>query len=78
MSLLIKLPHGKKVTKGYRLIDGSKIHTSSALLMQLVQTCSESPLVVEPPADFLHLHPSTQKIESRKVWAAESRMHTLF
>ncbi|KAF9541997.1 Sister chromatid cohesion protein 2 [Mortierella hygrophila] len=67
LSLLIKLPHGKKVIKGYRLIDGSKIHTSSALLMQLVQTCSESPLVVEPPADFLHLHPSTQKIESRKL-----------
>ncbi|KAF9156205.1 Sister chromatid cohesion protein 2 [Linnemannia schmuckeri] len=68
LSLLIKLPHGKKVTKGYRLIDGSKIHTSSALLMQLVQTCSESPLVVEPPADLLHLHPSTQKIEFRKLW----------
>ncbi|OAQ23723.1 hypothetical protein K457DRAFT_142489 [Linnemannia elongata AG-77] len=67
LSLLIKLPHGKKVIKGYRLIDGSKIHTSSALLMQLVQTCSESPLVVEPPADFLHLHPSTQKIEFRKL-----------
>ncbi|KAG0278785.1 Sister chromatid cohesion protein 2 [Linnemannia exigua] len=67
LSLLIKLPHGKKVAKGYRLIDGSKIHTSSALLMQLVQTCAECPLVVVPPADFLHLHPSTQKIEARKV-----------
>ncbi|KAF9119017.1 Sister chromatid cohesion protein 2, partial [Mortierella sp. 14UC] len=67
LSLLIKLPHGKKVSKGYRLIDGSKIHTSSALLMQLVQTCAESPLVVEPPADFLHLHHSAQKLEARKV-----------
>ncbi|KAG0370608.1 Sister chromatid cohesion protein 2 [Mortierella sp. AD032] len=67
LSLLIKLPHGKKVAKGYRLIDGSKIHTSSALLMQLVQTCAESSLVVEPPADFMHLHPSTQKIEAQKV-----------
>ncbi|KAF9901320.1 Sister chromatid cohesion protein 2 [Linnemannia zychae] len=67
LSLLIKLPHGKKVSKGYRLIDGSKIHTSSALLMQLVQTCAESPLVDDPPADFLHLPHSTQKIEAKKV-----------
>ncbi|KAF9100563.1 Sister chromatid cohesion protein 2 [Mortierella sp. GBA35] len=67
LSLLIKLPHGKKVAKGYRLIDGSKIHTSSALLMQLVQTCAQSPLVVEPPADLLDLHASTQRIEFQKL-----------
>ncbi|KAF9925061.1 Sister chromatid cohesion protein 2 [Linnemannia zychae] len=67
LSMLIKLPHGKKVMKGYRLIEGSKIHTSSALLMQLVQTCAECPLTIELPVDFLHLHPSTQKIEAQKL-----------
>ncbi|KAF9190052.1 Sister chromatid cohesion protein 2 [Haplosporangium sp. Z 767] len=67
LSLLIKLPHGKKVTKGYRLIDGSKIHTSSALLLQLVDTCAESPLACTPPLDFQELHRSTQKLEMQKL-----------
>ncbi|KAF9964489.1 Sister chromatid cohesion protein 2, partial [Mortierella alpina] len=74
LSLLIKLPHGKKVAKGYRLMDGLKIHASSALLMQLVHTCAESPLLTSPPLDYLELPRSTQMIEMRKlldgVWAA--------
>ncbi|KAF9292602.1 Sister chromatid cohesion protein 2 [Mortierella alpina] len=67
LSLLIKLPHGKKVAKGYRLRDGSKIHASSALLMQLVHTCAESPLLVSPPLDYLELPRSTQMIEMQKA-----------
>ncbi|KAF9983459.1 Sister chromatid cohesion protein 2, partial [Mortierella antarctica] len=67
LSLLIKLPHGKKVSKGYRLMDGSKIHASSALLMQLVHTCAESPLLSSPPLDYLELPRSTQMIEMQKL-----------
>ncbi|KAG0201126.1 Sister chromatid cohesion protein 2 [Mortierella sp. GBA30] len=67
LSLLIKLPHGKKVAKGYRLVDGCKIHASSALLMQLVHTCTESPLLVAPPLEFLEMPRSTQMIEMRKL-----------
>ncbi|KAG0295975.1 Sister chromatid cohesion protein 2 [Dissophora globulifera] len=41
LSLLVKSPHGKRISKGYRLVDGSKIFSSSALLMHLVQACAE-------------------------------------
>ncbi|KAF9347557.1 Sister chromatid cohesion protein 2 [Mortierella sp. AD094] len=67
LSLLIKLPHGKKVSKGYRLIDGTKIHSSSALLMQLVHTGSESPIAVTAPLDFCEACQSTQKISMKKL-----------
>ncbi|KAF9950107.1 Sister chromatid cohesion protein 2 [Mortierella alpina] len=67
LSLLIKLPHGKKVAKGYRLVDGSRIHASSALLMQLVHTCAESPMLSAPPLDYLEMPRSTQMIETRKL-----------
>ncbi|KAF9111311.1 Sister chromatid cohesion protein 2 [Mortierella sp. AM989] len=67
LSLLIKLPHGKKVTKGYRLIDGTRIHSSSALLMQLVHTGFESPLSVTMPSDFREIHQSAQRIEMQKL-----------
>ncbi|KAF9384973.1 Sister chromatid cohesion protein 2 [Mortierella sp. AD011] len=67
LSLLIKLPHGKKVSKGYRLIDGTKIHSSSALLMQLVHAGSESPIAETAPLDFLEASQSTQKIAMKKI-----------
>ncbi|KAF9204444.1 Sister chromatid cohesion protein 2 [Haplosporangium sp. Z 27] len=67
LSLLIKLPHGKKVSKGYRLIDGTKIHSSSALLMQLLHTGSESPLHTILPPDFLEINQSLQKLEIQKL-----------
>ncbi|KAG0012711.1 Sister chromatid cohesion protein 2 [Entomortierella chlamydospora] len=74
LSLLIKLPHGKKVSKGYRLIDGTKIHSSSALLMQLVHTGSESPITETAPLDFLEASQSTQKIAMKKVQTVELRL----
>ncbi|KAG0367745.1 Sister chromatid cohesion protein 2 [Gamsiella multidivaricata] len=67
LSLLIKLPHGKKNSKGYRLVDGSKIYSSSALLMQLVQACVDSRLNPAAVLSFPELHPSTQRIEMKKM-----------
>ncbi|KAI8605883.1 sister chromatid cohesion C-terminus-domain-containing protein [Dissophora ornata] len=67
LSLLVKLPRGKKILKGYRLIDGSKIHSSSALLLQLVQSSAEGPLTAGAPLDFLDIDQSAQKIEMQKL-----------
>ncbi|KAG0348789.1 Sister chromatid cohesion protein 2 [Podila humilis] len=55
LSSLVKLPHGKKVSRGYRLRDGSKIHASSALLLQLVHTCAENPAIEPSPQIFQEL-----------------------
>ncbi|KAG0013085.1 Sister chromatid cohesion protein 2, partial [Podila clonocystis] len=66
LSSLIKLPHGKRVSKGYRLRDGSKIHASSALLLQLIHTCAERPVVDPVSVDFQELERPAQKIEMQK------------
>ncbi|GJJ70407.1 cohesin loading factor subunit SCC2 [Entomortierella parvispora] len=67
LSLLIKLPHGKKVVKSYRLTDGSRIHASSALLLQLVHMCAENTTAQRLPVDFQELPHSTQRIELQKI-----------
>ncbi|KAF9917724.1 Sister chromatid cohesion protein 2 [Lobosporangium transversale] len=67
LSLLIKLPHGKKMSKGYKLKDGSKIHSSSALLMQLIQTCSSCPSSALLPQDFHDLDISMQSLAMQKL-----------
>ncbi|KAG0048551.1 Sister chromatid cohesion protein 2 [Gryganskiella cystojenkinii] len=67
LSSLIKLPHGKKVVKSYRLTDGSRIHASSALLMQLVHMCAEHTINLSLPVDLQDLPQSTQKIELQKL-----------
>ncbi|KAF9312157.1 Sister chromatid cohesion protein 2 [Podila horticola] len=66
LSSLIKLPHGRRVSKGYRLRDGSKIHASSALLLQLIHTCAERPVVDPVSPDFQELQRPAQKIEMQK------------
>ncbi|KAF9984672.1 Sister chromatid cohesion protein 2 [Modicella reniformis] len=67
LSSLIKLPHGKKIFKGFRSIDGLKLHSFSALLMQLVQASAVNPLPDVAPTDFQNLHRSAQMIEMQKV-----------
>lgn len=51
----------------YRLKDGSKIHASSALLLQLIHTCAERPVVDPVSVDFQELERPAQKIEMQKV-----------
>lgn len=103
LSSLIKLPHGKRVSKGYRYVrasamtlgvfflffffsfrsgllltegldlvhyrlrDGSKIHASSALLLQLIHTCAERPVIDPVSPDLPELERPAQKIEMQKV-----------
>lgn len=50
-----------------RLRDGSKIHASSALLLQLIHTCAERPVVDPVSPDFQELQRPAQKIEMQKV-----------
>ncbi|KAI1297436.1 Sister chromatid cohesion protein 2 [Mortierella claussenii] len=67
LSLLIKLPHGKRASRCYRLADGSKIHSSSALLMHLVQACRECPTTVPTPLNFPELDPGAQRAALQKL-----------
>ncbi|KAF9974717.1 Sister chromatid cohesion protein 2 [Actinomortierella ambigua] len=68
LSSLIKLPYGKKIAKGYRLADGSKIHTSSALIMQLVQACTENAVPQDSlPKGFFEMAPALQRAEIWKL-----------
>ncbi|KAK3829419.1 MAG: sister chromatid cohesion C-terminus-domain-containing protein [Benniella sp.] len=67
LSSLTKVPHGKKIFKGFRSIDGLSIHSFSALLMQLVQAAAEIPLPNNAPVDFQNLHRSIQRMEMQKL-----------
>ncbi|KAG0238089.1 Sister chromatid cohesion protein 2 [Actinomortierella wolfii] len=67
LSSLIKLPYGKKIVKGYRLADGSKIHSSTALIMQLIQACTENAVPGDSlPKIFFETTPAVQRTEVLK------------